>query len=50
MDFLIVPTISFRLLYAFVILDHARRQIVSIGVTDHPTAKWIAWQFSDAFP
>jgi len=50
MDFLIVPTIGFRLLYAFVILGHARRQIVSIGVTDHPTAQWIARQISDAFP
>jgi len=33
-----------------VILGHARRQIVSIGVTDHPTAQWIVRQMSDAFP
>jgi transposase InsO family protein len=50
MDFLVVPTIGFRLLYALVILRHDRRQIVSIGVTDHPTAQWIARQIADAFP
>ena len=50
MDFLVVPTISFRLLYALVILRHDRRHIVSISVTDHPTAQWIARQIGDAFP
>ncbi|MGE5201100.1 MAG: hypothetical protein ACM3O6_03450 [Acidobacteriota bacterium] len=50
MDFLVVPTIGFRLLYALVILHHKRRQIISIGVTDHPTAQWIARQIADAFP
>jgi transposase InsO family protein len=50
MDFLVVPTIGFRLLYALVILRHDRRQIASISVTDHPTAQWIARQISDAFP
>jgi len=50
MDFLVVPTIGFRLLYALVILRHKRRQIISIGVTDHPTAQWIARQIADAFP
>jgi transposase InsO family protein len=50
MDFLVVPTIGFRLLYSLVILRHDRRQIVSIGVTDHPTAQWIARQIADAFP
>lgn len=50
MDFLVVPTIGFRLLYALVILRHDRRQIVSIGVTDHPTAQWIGRQIAEAFP
>jgi transposase InsO family protein len=50
MDFLVVPTIGFRLLYALVILRHERRQIVSVGVTSHPTAQWIARQIGDAFP
>jgi transposase InsO family protein len=50
MDFFIVPTIGFRLLYALVILRHDRRRIVSFGVTAHPTAEWIARQITEAFP
>ena len=48
-DLVIVPTITFRLLYGLVILRHGRRQLLSIGVTDHPTAEWIARQFTEAF-
>jgi transposase InsO family protein len=47
-DLLVVPTITFRLLYGFVVLHH--RQIVSFGVTAHPTAEWLARQISEAFP
>ena len=50
MDFFIVPTIGFRLLYALAILQHDRRRIVSFGVTAHPTAEWIARQITEAFP
>jgi putative transposase len=35
-DFLVVPTSTFRLLYAFVILSHCRREIVHVNVTAHP--------------
>jgi transposase InsO family protein len=49
-DFLIVPTIDFRLLYVFVILSHLRRQILWIAVTPHPTAEWTAQQMRNAFP
>jgi len=50
MDFLIVPTVGFRLLFVLVILRHERRRLISLGVTDHPTAEWIACQLTDAFP
>jgi len=50
MDLLIVPTIDFRLLYAFVILKHDRRRLVSVYVTGHPTAEWVARQIVDTFP
>ena len=49
-DFLVVPTIDFRLLYVLVVLAHLRRQIVLISVTSHPTAEWIAQQMRNAFP
>ena len=38
MDLFVVPTISFRLLYGLLILQHGRRQILWLGVTAHPTA------------
>ena len=50
MDLLVVPTIGFRLLYGFVILHHHRRHILTVAVTSHPTAEWIARQIADAFP
>jgi hypothetical protein len=49
-DLFVVRTISFNLLYGLVILRHARRRLVSIGVTNNPTAEWIAGQVTDAFP
>jgi len=50
MDFLVVPTIGFRLLFVLVILRHERRRLISFCVTDHPTAHWIARQITEAFP
>jgi hypothetical protein len=49
-DFFVVPTSTFRLLYAFVILSHCRREIVHVNVTEHPTAAWTAQQVVEAFP
>src|SRR5215471_14647153 len=42
MDLFLVPTISFRMLYGLLILQHGRRQLLWVGVTAHPTAEWIA--------
>ena len=50
MDLLVVPTISFNLLYVPVIVRLARRELVWINVTAHPTAEWIAQQITEAFP
>jgi hypothetical protein len=44
MDLFVVPTLSFRLLYGLLILKHGRRQILSLGVTAHPTVEWMARQ------
>jgi transposase InsO family protein len=49
MDLFVVPTISFRLLYGFLILQHRRRMILWIGVTAHPSAEWIARQLTEAY-
>ena len=50
MDFLIVPTIGFRLLYCLVILHHGSRRIVHVAVTSNPTSQWVARQLTEAFP
>src|SRR5215469_12484894 len=50
MDLFVVPTIGFGLLYVLVIVRLARRELVWINVTGHPTAEWIAQQITEAFP
>jgi transposase InsO family protein len=47
-DLFVVPTVSFRLLYGLLILQHARRDLLWLAVTAHPTAEWIARQFTEA--
>ena len=49
-DFLIVPTVTGRLLFVLVMLAHERRRIVHVAVTAHPTAAWTAQQLREAFP
>ena len=49
-DFFVVPTATFNLLFAFVVLHHERRRIVHFGVTTNPTAAWVAQQIREAFP
>ena len=50
MDLFVVPTIGFNLLSVLVIVRLARRELVWINVTAHPTAEWIAQQIVEAFP
>jgi len=50
MDLFVVPTVTFELLYVLVIIRLARRELIWINVTPHPTAEWIARQITEAFP
>jgi transposase InsO family protein len=49
-DFFLVPTLTFRLLFVFVVLRHDRRELFHLTVTDHPTAAWTARQIIETFP
>lgn len=47
-DFLTVPTATFRVLFVLVVLGHDRRKILHTNVTEHPTASWTARQVLEA--
>ena len=49
-DFFTVPTLTFGLLYGFLVLRHDRREVIHFNVTAHPTALWTAQQIVEAFP
>ena len=49
-DFFTVPTVTFRVLYVFIVLRHDRRQVVHFNVTTNPYAEWTARQIINAFP
>jgi putative transposase len=50
MDFFVVPTVTFHLLYVFVVLSHQRRRVLHFNVTTRPTAAWVSRQLAEAFP
>jgi hypothetical protein len=39
-DFLVVPTIRFNLLFVFVVLSHDCREVIYFNVTANLTAQW----------
>lgn len=49
-DFFVVPTLDFKVLFVLVILAHDRRRLVHFNVTEHPTEQWTAQQIVEAFP
>jgi putative transposase len=46
-DFFLVATTTFQLVYVFVILEIATRQVLHFNVTRHPTADWTLQQFRE---
>jgi transposase InsO family protein len=50
LDFFTVPTLTFRVLYCFFVIEHGRRKILHFNVTEHPTGPWIVQQLREAFP
>src|SRR6266511_60530 len=49
-DFCVVITATFRLLYVFVVIEHASRRLLHVNVTAHPTAPWTLQQLRDPIP
>jgi len=44
MDFFTVPTQTFGVLYCFFVIDHDRRKILHLNVTQNPSTNWVALQ------
>jgi putative transposase len=49
-DFFVVPTIDFWLLFVFLVMAQDRGRVLHFNVTEHPTAEWTAAQLGQAFP
>jgi putative transposase len=50
MDFFVVPTVRFRLLYVWFAIDHGKRRVLHYNVTASPTAHWVIQQLRETFP
>jgi putative transposase len=49
MDFVTVPTLTFKLLYCFFVIEHRRRRILHFNITSYPTSDWVVQQLREAF-
>jgi transposase InsO family protein len=49
-DFFTVVTATFKVLYVFVVVEHASRRILHCNVTRHPTGDWTLQQLREAIP
>ncbi|MCL5103120.1 MAG: integrase core domain-containing protein [Armatimonadetes bacterium] len=47
MDLFVVPALTFRLLYVFIVISHERREIILFGITQHPTMLWVIQQLRE---
>ena len=50
MDFFVVPTLTFRMLFVLVIINHDSRKIEHFGVTYNPNSIWLKQQLREATP
>ncbi|HEY3940403.1 MAG TPA: helix-turn-helix domain-containing protein [Bryobacteraceae bacterium] len=48
-DFFTVPTITMKVLFVFILLEHDRRKVLHFNVTEHPTGAWTAQEIVEAF-
>jgi transposase InsO family protein len=49
-DFCVAITATFRILYVFMVIEHATRHLLHVNVTAHPTAEWTLQQLREAIP
>jgi len=49
-DFCVAVTATFRVLYVFVVMEHASRRLIHLNVTTNPTAAWTLQQLRETIP
>ena len=49
-DFFTVTTLGFQVLYVFLVLDHARREVRHFAVTRNPSMEWVIQQLQEPMP
>jgi hypothetical protein len=49
-DFCAAVTSTFRVLYVFVVIEHASRRLLHVNVASHPTAEWTMKWFRETVP
>ena len=47
-DFFVAVTVTFRLFYVLVLIEHGSRRLLHLNVTEHPSAEWTLQQLRDA--
>jgi len=47
-DFFVSVTVTFRVFYVFVVLEHGSRKILHCNLTAHPTSEWSRQQLREA--
>jgi putative transposase len=46
-DFFVTVTVTFRMLYVFVVIEHGTRRLKRVNVTANPTAQWTLQQLRE---
>jgi len=49
-DMFVVATVTFRLLFALIVLGLDRRRVIYFDVTQNPKQAWLSQQMTEAFP
>jgi len=50
MDFFVIPTLTFKVLYVLIIISHNRRKIEHFASTLNPSSVWVVQQIREATP
>ena len=50
MDYFVIPTLEFKMLYVLIIINHGSRQIEHFAISKNPNLEWVNQQIRNATP